>query len=57
MITQVDPGGFIPPMVVNQLCALGPIGFMKNIEAVANKPLSRRALMGRNGNNIYREGQ
>lgn len=63
MITQVDPGGFTPPMIVNQvfyiiianinvgvlfcfcqLCAMGPIGFMKNIEIAANRKPSKSVL-------------
>lgn len=32
MITQVDPGGFVPPVLMNHMCTLGPIGFLKNIE-------------------------
>eukprot|EP01039_Chlorochromonas_danica_P000263 gene263-282_t len=39
MITQVDPGGFAPPMIINHLCSLGPIGFLRNIQsAVLSKP-------------------
>jgi hypothetical protein len=60
MITQVDPGGFTPPMIVNhvslihspgtllilpsdlQISSLGPVGFMKNVEAAAKKKPSKR---------------
>ena len=37
MITQVDPGGFAPPVIVNHICTLGPIGFLKNVEIAARK--------------------
>lgn len=41
MITQLNPGGFAPPAVVNFLCTMGPIGFMKNVE-VASKHIPAR---------------
>lgn len=44
MITQMDPGGFAPPMAVNHICTLGPIGFMKNIETAARRRPSRKVL-------------
>eukprot|EP01031_Cornospumella_fuschlensis_P032160 gene32160-38900_t len=44
MITQVDPGGFTPPVIINHLCTLGPIGFMKNVETAANTRPSRKVL-------------
>ena len=37
MITQVDPGGFAPPVIVNHIYTLGPIGFLKNVEIAARK--------------------
>lgn len=37
MITQVDPGGFLPPMIVNQLCTFGPILIMRGIEESAHR--------------------
>lgn len=39
MITQMDPGGFAPPVIVNHLCTQGPIGFLKNVEIVSSKGL------------------
>mmetsp|Transcript_10523 Transcript_10523/g.17695 ORF Transcript_10523/g.17695 Transcript_10523/m.17695 type:complete len:87 (+) Transcript_10523:2-262(+) len=42
MITQVDPGGIIPPVLMNTLCTSGPIGFVKNVEIAANRPKPRR---------------
>jgi hypothetical protein len=41
MITQVDPGGFVPPVLMNHMCTLGPIGFLKNIELAAKKKPKR----------------
>ena len=32
MLSQLDPGGIIPPMVINNICANGPIGFFKGVE-------------------------
>jgi hypothetical protein len=37
MITQMDPGGFAPPVIINHICTLGPIGFLQNVEAAARK--------------------
>lgn len=59
MITQVDPGGFTPPMIINhvsflfkhhilsltlimkQISTLGPVGFLKNVEAAAKKKVRK----------------
>ena len=35
MLTQVDPGGVIPPWVINHICTLGPIGFLQNVETAS----------------------
>ena len=37
MITQLDPGGFTPAVIVNQVCTSGPIGFFKGLELAAMK--------------------
>jgi len=37
MLTQLDPGGFAPPVAVNHICTLGPVGFMRNVEATSKK--------------------
>lgn len=44
VLTQVDPGGFAPPMIVNQICTMGPIGFFKLVEEAARRPASRQIL-------------
>ena len=33
MLTQLDPGGILPPVLVNQVCSSGPIGFFDGIES------------------------
>ena len=47
MITQLDPGGFAPPVIVNHICTLGPIGFLKNVEAAARRKRPVRMLRWR----------
>jgi hypothetical protein len=47
MITQLDPGGFAPPVIVNHICTLGPIGFLKNVESAAGKKRPARLLSWR----------
>jgi len=42
MLTQLDPGGFAPPTVINHLCTLGPVGFFKNVQTCAKRPKARR---------------
>ena len=37
MLTQIDPGGITPPWIVNHLCSLGPIGFLKNVENASKR--------------------
>ena len=37
MLTQVDPGGITPPWIINHICLLGPIGFLKNVESAAKR--------------------
>ena len=37
MLTQVDPGGILPPMLINSICTMGPPSYFKQIEAAANK--------------------
>lgn len=44
MITQVDPGGFSPPVVINMVCAMGPVGYLKNLEQAACTPPSKAVL-------------
>lgn len=44
MMTQLDLGGFAPAPIVNKLCLSGPIGFMKNLEVIANKAPSRKVM-------------
>lgn len=44
MMTQLDLGGFAPAPIVNQLCLSGPIGFMKNLDMIANKAPSKKVL-------------
>eukprot|EP01035_Chromulina_nebulosa_P018524 gene18524-24242_t len=41
MLTQLDPGGFAPPMIVNHISSLGPIGFIKNVEKASKKKPKR----------------
>ncbi len=43
MITQMDPGGFAPPVIINHICTLGPIGFLQNVEAAARRKYSRKS--------------
>ncbi len=31
MLTQLDPGGIIPPAVVNNVCSNGPLGFFEGV--------------------------
>jgi len=40
MLTQVDPGGFAPPVIVNQICTFGPVGFFKLVESAARRPMA-----------------
>ena len=42
MITQLNPGGFAPPTLVNFLCTVGPIGFMKNVEVASKRSSTAR---------------
>lgn len=37
MLTQIDPGGITPPWIVNHICSLGPIGFLKNVEMASKR--------------------
>lgn len=41
MLTQLDPGGIIPPWVINHFCTLGPIGYLKNVETVSKRKKKR----------------
>lgn len=42
MITQMDPGGFAPPVIINHLCTMGPVGFLQNVETAARRKYSRK---------------
>jgi len=44
MITQMDPGGFAPPAIINHICTLGPTGFLRNVESASNRRRSRKEL-------------
>lgn len=41
MMTQVDPGGFSPPLIVNHISTFGPIGYIKNVEIASKKSKKR----------------
>lgn len=41
MITQLNPGGFAPPTLINFLCTMGPIGYMKNVEVASKRSGAR----------------
>ena len=45
MLTQMDPGGFAPPSIINHICTLGPIGFLKNVEVVSRRKPSRAVML------------
>mmetsp|Transcript_9735 Transcript_9735/g.13308 ORF Transcript_9735/g.13308 Transcript_9735/m.13308 type:complete len:557 (-) Transcript_9735:40-1710(-) len=45
MITQLDPGGFAPPVIVNNVCTIGPISFMRLIESAAKRTPSHQVIM------------
>ena len=44
MLTQVDPGGFSPPVVINQICSFGPPQFFRDLEKAANRKPSKKVL-------------
>lgn len=44
MLTQMDPGGFAPPSIINHICTLGPIGFLKNVEVVSKRKPSKAVI-------------
>lgn len=37
IIAQVNPGGIIPPALINHICTLGPINSLKSIELASKK--------------------
>ncbi len=37
IVTQVDPGGFAPPAIVNKVTSLGPPNFFKDVERAAKR--------------------
>jgi hypothetical protein len=37
IVTQVDPGGFSPPAIVNKVTSLGPPNFFKDVERAAKR--------------------
>lgn len=45
MLSQVDPGGFAPAVIVNRLCTNGPIGFMQALQDTANREPSKLVLL------------
>ena len=44
MLTQIDPGGFSPPIVINQICSFGPPQFFRDLEKAANRKPSKKVL-------------
>lgn len=43
MLTQLDPGGFSPPVVVNQIASQGPVEFFGDLQKCARRPLKKKA--------------
>lgn len=48
ILTQVDPGGFSPPVVINQLSTYGPPQYFKDLEKAANRKPPRKVLPEKN---------
>lgn len=42
MLTQLDPGGFFPAAIVNNVCTAGPVSFFQKLNEVAPKKPSRQ---------------
>lgn len=48
--SQVDPGGFAPPVIVNKVTSLGPVNFFKDIEAAAQRPPPKTPVVNKDFN-------
>ena len=44
MLTQLNPGGFSPPIVVNQIASYGPINFFRDVQRCARTKPSKKVL-------------
>jgi hypothetical protein len=44
MLTQVDPGGILPAVVINSICTMGPPSYFKQIELAAQRKPSKQVL-------------